>query len=125
MTPEEILAVDVKRNPQGGDIRDLRRFINSYAEIGGHLVQQGNTLMIFRTERGTTAEFHTFNADTPENLIKNVRMLFDLLKKIGYTEAETTYDNPKISQLFQQGADPDKLTITKGKSHAYLARVVL
>jgi hypothetical protein len=123
MTPEEILAVDVKRNPQGGDIKDLRRAINSYAEIGGHLVQQGNTLIMFRTKRGTTADFHCFNADTPANLVQNVKTFYELLRKLGYTEAETPYDNEKINPLIMQTSD--KVEVTEGTNYRFLARVVL
>ena len=78
---------------------------------------------MFRTERGTTADFHCFNADTPENLVQNVKTFYELLRKLGYTKAQTPYDNEKNNSLIMQTSD--KVKITEGKEHKFLAKVVL
>jgi hypothetical protein len=114
MTPNEILEIDAKRNhPPGTVAGNLRAVINQELRNKGHLVQQGNTLVVFRIAGPGTAEYHCFNADTPENLVKNVMVVWKLLKKMGFKKAITPYQNPKISDLLRQFAKAYKIDITK------------
>jgi hypothetical protein len=105
MTAEEILAIDAQRNhPPGTVVGNLRAIINQQIkEHKGHLVQQGNTLIVFSNSDGDDdVEYHCFNADTPPNLAANVMKFFELAKKLGYKTATTPYENPKVSELFKQ-----------------------
>lgn len=105
MTPDEILEIDAQRNHEPGTVAGhLRAIINEQIrEHQGHLVQQGNTLIVFSNSDGDDdVEFHCFNADTPPNLAANVVRFFEMAKKLGYKTATTPYDNPKVSELFKQ-----------------------
>jgi hypothetical protein len=104
MTPEEILAIDVERNhPPGTTVGNLRAAINENYRNNGQMVQQGNTLIIFNNgKKEGDVEYHCFSADTPENLVRNVMKFFEMLKKLGCKTATTTYEDSKISQLFDQ-----------------------
>lgn len=103
MTPDEILEIDAKRNqPKGTSAGNLRAIINGQLRTKGQIVQQGDTLIVFNNADGDKdIEFHCFNADTPENLAKNVVAFFGLAKKLGYKTATTPYKNPKVSELFK------------------------
>ena len=103
MTPDQILEIDAKRNhPEGTSAGNLRAVINEQLRQKGHIIQQGNTLIVFSNADGDKdVEYHCFNADTPENLAANVVKFFGMAKKLGYATATTPYQNPKISELFK------------------------
>ena len=103
MTPDQILEIDAKRNhPEGTSAGNLRAAINEQLRQKGHIIQQGNTLIVFSNADGDKdVEYHCFNADTPENLAANVVKFFGMAKKLGYATATTPYQNPKISELFK------------------------
>jgi hypothetical protein len=104
MTPDEILEIDAKRNhPPGTVAGHLIAEINDELRLGGQIVQEGDVLIVFRGVEPGVVEYHTFNADTPQNLYKAVRALFLMLKKAGCKVARTTYENEKISDLFAMG----------------------
>jgi hypothetical protein len=114
MTPEEILKVDAKRNhPPGTTVEELITDINDELREGGDLVQEGNVLIVYRAVEPGVVEFHTFNADTPQNLYAAVRELFLMLKQVGTEIARTTYENEKISDLFAMGRPEFDISITK------------
>ena len=114
MTPEEILEVDAKRNhPPGTTVEELITDINDELREGGDLVQEGNVLIVYRAVEPGVVEFHTFNADTPQNLYAAVRELFLMLKQVGTEIARTTYENEKISDLFAMGRPEFDISITK------------
>ena len=104
MTPDQILEIDAKRNHEPGtEAGHLRAIINDQLRQKAHLVQQGDTLILFSNSDGDDdVEDHCFNADTPQNLAANVVAFFGMAKKLGYKTATTPYDNPKISDLFKQ-----------------------
>jgi hypothetical protein len=77
--------------------------INDELRLGGQVVQEGDVLIVFRGVEPGVVEYHTFNADTPQNLYKAVRALFLMLRKAGCKVARTTYENEKISDLFAMG----------------------
>ena len=103
MTPDQILEIDAKRNhPEGTSAGNLRAVINEQLRQKGHIIQQGNTLIVFSNADGDKdVEYHCFNADTPENLAANVVKFFGMAKKLGYATATTPYQNPKVSELFK------------------------
>jgi hypothetical protein len=114
MTPEEILKVDAKRNhPPGTTVEELITDINDELREGGDLVQENNVLIVYRAVEPGVVEFHTFNADTPQNLYAAVRELFLMLKQVGTEIARTTYENEKISDLFAMGRPEFDISITK------------
>jgi hypothetical protein len=114
MTPEEILKVDAKRNhPPGTTVEELITDINDELREGGDLVQEGDVLIVYRAVEPGVVEFHTFNADTPQNLYAAVRELFLMLKQVGTEIARTTYENEKISDLFAMGRPEFDISITK------------
>lgn len=126
MKPSEILMIDAKRNPQGLDANGLAELIMSFKEKrGASVIQEGNTLMMYHPISESHAEFHCFNADAPENLVKNVSKLYVVLKKEGFKTAETSYDNPKINDLIVRTTNPENVNISQGKSHKYIAEVTL
>jgi hypothetical protein len=114
MTPEEILEVDAKRNhPPGTTVEDLITDINDELREGGDLVREGNVLIVYRAVEPGVIEYHTFNADTPENLVDAVKELFVMLKKAGGKIARTTYENEKINALFEMIKPEFKVNIKK------------
>lgn len=125
MTPEEILAVDAKRNhPSGTTKGDLIALVNEEMSEGAEMVRHKNVLILFKTVGKDTAEFHNFNADTVPNLIEANLKLMEMLKRLGYRKARTPYTNPKISDLF--GAVRDKLDVDIQKDgDGYVAEVTL
>jgi len=114
MTPDEILEIDAKRNhPPGTVAGHLRAEINDNNSKNGGVIQQGNTLVMFRLSAPKTMEFHCFNADTPQNLVKNLEMVLRVFKKLGVAVAQTPYKNPKINDLFAQLSKEFKVEIKK------------
>ena len=127
MTPDEILEIDAKRNqPKGTSAGNLRAIINGQLRTKGQIVQQGDTLIVFNNADGDKdVEFHCFNADTPQNLAKNVIAFFGLAKKLGYKTATTPYKNEKISDLFRQMLPKQYDVEIKHKKGFYEAKVRL
>jgi hypothetical protein len=114
MTPEEILEVDAKRNhPPGTTVEDLITNINDELREGGDIVQEGNVLIVYRAIKPGVVEHHSFNADTPENLLKANEALWRMLKKVGVEIATTTYSNPKINNLLDTVRDEFDISITE------------
>lgn len=102
MTPKEILQIDAERNhPPGTTVGDLITNINDEIRAGGDIIQQGNTLIVYRGIGDGVVEHHSFNADTPQNLFNANMSLWKMLRKAGATTARTTYQNPKITQLLE------------------------
>jgi hypothetical protein len=102
MTPKEILQIDAERNhPPGTTVGDLITNINDEIRAGGDIIQQGNTLIVYRGIGDGVVEHHSFNADTPQNLFNTNMSLWKMLRKAGATTARTTYQNPKITQLLE------------------------
>jgi hypothetical protein len=100
--------------------------INEELRANSHLVQQGNTLIIFGNAGGVgNAEFHCFNADAPEALANNVLKFLEMLKKLGYKTASTPYENPKISELFNAFIAPKHEVKIDKKDGRYVAKVRL
>jgi hypothetical protein len=114
MTPEEILEVDAKRNhPPGTTAKDLIRLINGELREGGDIVQEGDVLIVYRAIEPGVVEHHSFNADTPANLLKANEALWRMLKKVGVEIATTTYSNPKINSLLDTVRDEFDISITE------------
>jgi hypothetical protein len=87
--------------------------INENNEQNGSVVQQGNTLIMFRMISSDTVEFHCFNADSPKNLVKNVEEVLRMFRQLEIKFAETPYTNPQVSDLFKQVSDEFEIKITK------------
>ena len=125
MTPDEILKIDAKRNHQDTTAQDLVDIINQEIKVGAYVVREGETLILFKSTKKDRAEFHCFNADSAANLVKNVIGFFTLLRKLGYTYAETPYDNPRVSELIQQTVPAGRVRIEPTPDGRYLAEVTL
>ena len=118
MTPDEILTVDAQRNHPAGTVAgNLRAQINAEIRDGGQLVRQGDTLIVFKPLKNKTAEYHCFNADTPENLAKNVLAFWSMLIQLGFETARTSYENPKITELFRSFGRDYTVDIKKRDGH--------
>lgn len=114
MTPDEILEIDAQRNhPSGTVAGELRADINEELRQGGDIIQQGDVLIVFRAVEPGVVEHHSFNADTPQNLIKANVSLWQMLKKAGAKIARTSYENPKINSLFEAVKNDFDIAITK------------
>lgn len=114
MTPDEILEIDAQRNhPPGTVAGELRADINEELRQGGEIIQQGDVLIVFRAVEPGVVEHHSFNADTPQNLIKANVSLWQMLKKAGAKIARTSYENPKINSLFEAVKNDFDIAITK------------
>jgi hypothetical protein len=114
MTPNEILAIDAKRNhAPGTTVGDLITDINDELRQGGDVLQEGNVLIVYRTVEPGVVEHHSFNADTPQNLSNANKALWRMLKKAGAKIARTQYKNPKISALLEQAMDEFDISITE------------
>jgi len=126
LTDFQILEIDAKRNSQGVDAQELKKIIeDAIKNKNVSLVREGDTLIVYLEVGDGHAEFHCFNADTADNLVKNVSNFYDVLRKEGFKTAETDYDNPKINNLIIRTTSPENVTIGKGVDHTYLAKVVL
>jgi hypothetical protein len=125
MTPDEILEIDAQRNhPPGTQAGHLRGMINENTEQNGGIVQQGDTLVMFRLSAPKTVEFHCFNADTPQNLVKNLEVVLRMFKKLNLKMATTPYENPKINELFKLLPKEFKVQIVKTRD-GFVAEVKL
>jgi hypothetical protein len=114
MTPNEILEIDAKRNHSPGTLAGhLRADINDDLRAGGEIFQFGDTLIVYKAVQPGIVEHHSFNADTPQNLVEANKKLWRLLKKAGSVMAYTTYQNPKINKLFEQAGDEFPVEITE------------
>lgn len=127
MTPDEILEIDAQRNhPPGVQAGHLRAEINDFLRQRGHIVQQGDTLIMFRGAKSEKdVEYHCFNADTPQGLAENVMKFFIMAEKLGYKTATTPYENPKISELFKRFVAPKYDVDIKTTDAGYEAKVRL
>ena len=114
MTPNEILEIDVKRNhPPGTLAGHLRAGINDELRKGGGIVQEGDVLIVYRAVEPGVVEHHSFNADTPANLVKANKALWRMLKKAGAKVARTRYQNPKVSALFESLMPEFDISVTQ------------
>jgi len=126
LTDFRILEIDAVRNSQGVDAYKLREIIeDAIKNENASVVREGDTLILYLEVSDRHAEFHCFNADTADNLVKNVSNFYDVLRKEGFKTAETDYSNPKINELILRTTSPKNITITDGVHHTYLAKVVL
>jgi len=121
-----ILEIDAKRNPQGADAHKLKEVIEDGIKYNNaKLVREGDTLIVYEKIKDSHADFHCFNADTADNLVKNVSNFYNTLRKEGFKTAQTDYNNPKINDLIIRTTSPENVTIGEGVDHTYLAKVVL
>jgi len=82
LTKLQILEIDAKRNSQGEDAQGLMRAINFFKDkYDASLAREGDTLILYHETDKNNVEFHCFNADTAENLAKNVLRFFETLQK--------------------------------------------
>jgi hypothetical protein len=126
LTDFRILEIDAKRNPQGADAHELQGMIeDAIKNQNASLAREGDTLILYLEVSDGHAEFHCFNADTADNLVKNVSNFYNVLRKEGFKTAETDYDNPKVNDLIVRTTSPENVTITEGVHHTYLAKVML
>lgn len=123
MTPKEIIAADAAKNHPDIPLEDHVERVGRLLAAGGQIVQQGNTLFLYKPKDDRQVEFHTYNADPAEKLVENTRKFFRLLKRVGAQEVFTMYANPRISELFKMLEPEFKARITKGDQ--YVAKVRL
>ena len=125
MTPKEILEIDARNNHSfGTKAGHLMAEINDDLRVGAQIVQEGNVLILFKPVEPGVVEFHTFNADTPQNLAKAVKRLAIMLKKAGAKIMQTTYTNEKISELLKNYGAEFSIDITKANG-VFTAKVSL
>lgn len=114
MTPDQILEIDAQRNhPPGTTAGHLKAIINQDIRRGANVVQQGDTLIVYRAAEPGVIEHHSFNADTPKNLSDNNKAFWRMLKKAGAKIARTQYKNPKITSLLQAAMGEFDISITE------------
>lgn len=75
-------------------------------KTGNFVVRQGDTLILTKKIEKNGIEFHCINGERAKDLVSNVQKYLDDLKENGYDYAVTFYDNPRISELFQQQPYP-------------------
>lgn len=125
MTPKEILKIDAQRNhPPGTSVGDLITHINDELRAGGGIVQEGDVLIVYRAVEPGIVEHHSFNADTPQNLLEANKKLWRMLKKTGAKIARTDYENPKINALLNMASSEFDISITQ-QSTGFTAEVRL
>jgi hypothetical protein len=101
MTPDQILEIDAKRNhPPGTQAGNLRAVINDNTRKNGGLLQQGNTLVMFRLSGPKKVDFYCFNADTTQNFAKNLEAVFRVFKKLKIEKANSPYESPELKEAF-------------------------
>lgn len=74
------------------------------------LVQIGNSVFLMMLKDPETVEFHTFSAETPENLIKNYVGAAQLLKSQGVKRAITYADSPGYVEIAKKTGLPVKVS---------------
>lgn len=100
----DIVKKDIERNHPGVDPYKAMATLKLVQKKNPNmtLVQEGNSIFAtFKMGQGV-AEFHTINADTPENLVKNLINYAKAMKQAGFSELRTTFDNPKVAELAKQ-----------------------
>lgn len=123
MTPKEIIAADAAKNHKDIPLEKHIERIGGVLANGGQIVQQGNTLFMFKADKKGSVEFHTYNADPADQYLENIRTFFRMLKKIGAKMAHTQYKNPKLSDIARALAPEFKSKITKNGMYTLQVRL--
>jgi hypothetical protein len=124
MTPKEIVEIDLQKTGVDIPLNRVMAGLNQMTERGAKLLQEGNTLFVLTIRDKETAEFHLFNADTPQQLVINVEKFARLVKQLGFKRMITDFDNPKLANLFQRYQGEFKTKVTQS-GDKYIAEVTL
>ena len=104
----QILTEDLAKN-YGGFAMTVDAYFDGLMnapKTGNFVVRQGDTLILTKKIEKNGIEFHCINGERAKDLVSNVQKYLDDLKEHGYDYAVTFYDNPRISELFQQQPYP-------------------
>jgi uncharacterized protein YheU (UPF0270 family) len=124
MTLEELLTEDTKRHyPIGTEVGQVFASFNEQIELGGQVVRQGNTVIVFRPIAEGVIEHHSFNADSSSNLVDFHKKFWRMLDKAGAKMATTTYENPKISNLIKSVANEFDVSIIENDDGTFTSQV--
>jgi hypothetical protein len=100
MTPKEILAIDAQRNhPPGTTVGELITDINDVLRTGGDIIQQGNTLIVYRAVEPGVVEHYSFSAEPLESVLEANIAFWKMMKKAGASTVRTAYEDPQIKTL--------------------------
>ena len=104
----QILTEDLAKN-YGGFAMTVDAYFDGLMnapQTGNFVVRQGDTLILTKKIEKNGIEFHCINGERAKDLVSNVQKYLDDLKEHGYDYAVTFYDNPRISELFEQQPHP-------------------
>lgn len=122
MNATEILKYDIANNHPPEDRALVTRIIDNELNSGASVVREGNTIFIFKKINPETIEAHSFNADTAEKLVKNIKAFLKLCKKMGFKYVQTDFEDPKMARLLASFR-PEYNVKTKRIDHGYRALV--
>ena len=112
----EILHQDHKRNhpDSSGFSVSIEEILNKVTQ--GYTLSRFPKTVIIHTFQGAVGdgvEFHCYNAGTGDELSAAVLKFFDYARQAGSSWCMTPYQNPRISELFQQHIPAERLTIVE------------
>lgn len=121
MTPKEILAADGER--RGVSLSKMIGTVNMFLRKGGKLIQEGNTLIMFKNSGDNTAEFHPFHAGSAEEMVKNIIKFAEMLKKLGFEFMTTEYQNERFNSLFKSAKQYETEIVKTQKGYQATVRL--
>lgn len=103
MKPEELLDKIAKTSGGAMTKADLINFINAEIASGAQVMQQDNTLIVFKSTEKTTVMFYLFSLDDVNRIGEILTTVFDIFKQMQYEIAETHYDVPALNRMYMDG----------------------
>lgn len=103
MKPEEILDKIAQQSGGAMTKANIVNFINAEIEAGAQVMQQDNTLIVFKSTQKTTVMFYLFSLDDVNRIGEILTVVFDIFKKMQYEIAETHYDVPALNRVYVAG----------------------
>jgi hypothetical protein len=100
---EEIVARDVKHNHAGSGLTydEAITTLAGLIEDGSQLIRVKNTLFLYDEMPDQGVEFHAINADSADQLVRNLAMFFAHLKSLQVPYAKATFANPKNAAVLE------------------------
>lgn len=100
-TVAEIILHDIRVNNPSYTEEALKKVLKFYLDSGAVFVKKGDTIFIVHNIKDKTAYYHTINADSINNFLKNLKTFFEYLAENNLEKAVTYFNNPKLKVLYK------------------------
>lgn len=109
----DILIADAKKNYASMDpAKVIASFNSALHNPKVKVFKEGNSLVAIEDKGDGVGEFHFINADRLSDFAKNVIILLGKIKDLGYREAVTNFENPKVLEVAKM--QPYEYSVTRG-----------